>query len=39
MILLTKKYGIPEEDIMFDPLVFPCGTGDEKNYYGSGENH
>ena len=34
--LLTKKYGIPEEDIMFDPLVFPCGTGDE-NYFGSGQ--
>lgn len=34
--LLTKKYGIPEEDIMFDPLVFPCGTGD-KNYFGSGK--
>jgi 5-methyltetrahydrofolate--homocysteine methyltransferase len=28
--LLTKKYGIPEEDIYWDPLVFPCGTGDEK---------
>ena len=34
--LLTKKYGIQEEDIMFDPLVFPCGTGDE-NYFGSGQ--
>lgn len=34
--LLTKKYGIAEEDIMFDPLVFPCGTGDE-NYFGSGK--
>jgi len=29
--LLTEKYGIPEEDLIFDPLVFPCGTGDE-NY-------
>jgi 5-methyltetrahydrofolate--homocysteine methyltransferase len=28
--LLTTKYGIPEEDIYFDPLVFPCGTGDEQ---------
>src|SRR5207244_12770531 len=28
--LLTKKYGIREEDIYWDPLVFPCGTGDEK---------
>ena len=32
--LLTEKYGIPEEDIIFDPLVFPAGTGDE-NYVGS----
>lgn len=31
--LLTKKYGIPAEDIVFDPLVFPCATGDE-NYIG-----
>ena len=28
--LLTGKYGIAEEDIYFDPLVFPCGTGDEQ---------
>lgn len=28
--LLTKKYGFPAEDIYFDPLVFPCGTGDEQ---------
>ncbi|MES2857064.1 MAG: homocysteine S-methyltransferase family protein, partial [Bdellovibrionota bacterium] len=28
--LLTEKYGFPEEDIYFDPLVFPCGTGDEQ---------
>jgi 5-methyltetrahydrofolate--homocysteine methyltransferase len=26
--------GIPEEDLIFDPLVFPCATGDE-NYIGS----
>ena len=32
--LLTEKYGVPEEDIIFDPLVFPAGTGDE-NYVGS----
>ncbi|MEC9281758.1 MAG: methionine synthase [Bdellovibrionota bacterium] len=32
--LLTKKYGFPEEDIYWDPLVFPCATGDE-NYVGS----
>ncbi|MFN0168414.1 MAG: methionine synthase [Bryobacteraceae bacterium] len=31
--LLTSKYGIPEEDIIFDPLVFPCATGDA-NYIG-----
>ena len=34
--LLTEKYGIPDEDIYWDPLVFPCGTGDE-NYFGSGK--
>ena len=33
--LLTEKYGVPEEDIIFDPLVFPAGTGDQ-NYVGSG---
>ena len=32
--ILTKDWGIPEEDIMFDTLVFPAGTGDE-NYVGS----
>ncbi len=32
--LLTEKYGIPENDLIFDPLVFPAGTGDE-NYVGS----
>ena len=32
--LLTAKYGIPPQDIIFDPLVFPCGTGDQ-NYIGS----
>ncbi len=31
--LLTKKYGLAPEDIVFDPLVFPCATGDE-NYIG-----
>ena len=31
--LLTGKYGIPVEDIIIDPLVFPCATGDE-NYIG-----
>ena len=33
--LLTEKYGVPISDIIFDPLVFPVGTGDE-NYVGSG---
>src|SRR5512139_363415 len=33
--LLTRKYGVPAEDILFDALVFPVGTGD-KNYVGSG---
>lgn len=33
--LLTTKYGIEPEDIIFDPLVFPVGTGDQ-NYSGSG---
>ncbi len=28
--LLTEKYGIAGEDIIFDPLVFPVGTGDEQ---------
>ncbi len=31
--LLTGKYGVPAEDIIFDPLVFPCATGDT-NYIG-----
>ena len=33
MQLLTEKYGIPAEDIIIDPLVFPCATGDA-NYIG-----
>jgi len=32
--ILTEKYGVRPEDIIFDPLVFPAGTGD-KNYVGS----
>ena len=32
--LLTRQFGLPEEDIIFDPLVFPCGTGDAQ-YIGS----
>jgi 5-methyltetrahydrofolate--homocysteine methyltransferase len=31
--ILTTKYGIEPEDILIDPLVFPCATGDE-NYIG-----
>jgi len=31
--LLTTKYGLTPEEIIFDPLVFPCATGDE-NYIG-----
>lgn len=32
--LLVNKYGLNPEDIIFDPLVFPVGTGDEQ-YVGS----
>ncbi|MFA9455557.1 methionine synthase [Halalkalibacter sp. AB-rgal2] len=32
--LLVNKYGLQPEDIIFDPLVFPVGTGDEQ-YIGS----
>ncbi len=31
--LLTGKYRLAPEDIIIDPLVFPCATGDE-NYIG-----
>ncbi len=31
--LLTEKYGVRAEDIVFDPLVFPTATGDA-NYIG-----
>ncbi|NNE42577.1 MAG: methionine synthase, partial [Gemmatimonadetes bacterium] len=34
--LLTEKYGLAPEDIIWDPLVFPVGTGDEA-YLGSAE--
>ena len=33
--ILTENYGVAAEDIIFDALVFPVGTGD-KNYIGSG---
>lgn len=32
--LLTGRYGLQPEDLIFDPLVFPVGSGDE-NYIGS----
>jgi 5-methyltetrahydrofolate--homocysteine methyltransferase len=32
--LLTGRYGVPARDLIFDPLVFPAGTGDA-NYVGS----
>ncbi len=27
--LLTERYGVPETDIIFDPLTFPVATGDQ----------
>src|SRR5262249_367763 len=35
--LLTKKYGIDPEDIIFDPLVFACATGDDNDIVGAVE--
>jgi 5-methyltetrahydrofolate--homocysteine methyltransferase len=32
--LLVHQYGLAPEDLIFDPLVFPVGTGDEQ-YIGS----
>ncbi|MBH8598447.1 methionine synthase [Thermoactinomyces sp. CICC 10523] len=32
--LLVKRHGLRPEDLIFDPLVFPVGTGDEQ-YIGS----
>src|SRR5690554_2758319 len=32
--LLVNKYDFPPQDIIWDPLVFPCATGDQ-NYIGS----
>jgi len=34
--LLTEEFGVRPGDIIFDPLVFPCATGDQ-NYVGSAE--
>lgn len=33
--ILTEDFALPPEDIWWDALVFPCGTGDQ-NYIGSG---
>jgi 5-methyltetrahydrofolate--homocysteine methyltransferase len=35
--LMTEKYGIPETDIIFDPLVFPAASGDESYIGGAVE--
>ena len=35
--LLTTQYGIAPEDIIIDPLVFPCGTGDANYIAGAVE--
>ena len=32
--ILTEDFGMRPEDLWWDPLVFPCATGDE-NYLGS----
>ncbi len=32
--ILTEDFGVRPEDVWWDPLVFPCGTGDEA-YVGS----
>lgn len=32
--ILVNKYGLKSQDLIFDPLVFPVGTGDEQ-YIGS----
>jgi 5-methyltetrahydrofolate--homocysteine methyltransferase len=34
--ILTEAYGVPARDLIFDPLVFPVGTGDA-NYIGSAQ--
>ncbi len=32
--ILTREHGMAPEDLVIDPLVFPCATGDE-NYIGA----
>ena len=34
--ILTEDYGLPPEDIWWDTLVFPCGTGD-RDYLGAAQ--
>jgi 5-methyltetrahydrofolate--homocysteine methyltransferase len=34
--ILTERFGVPARDLIFDPLVFPVGTGDA-NYLGSAQ--
>jgi 5-methyltetrahydrofolate--homocysteine methyltransferase len=34
--LLCRTYGLPARDLIFDPLVFPVGTGD-RTYVGSAQ--
>jgi 5-methyltetrahydrofolate--homocysteine methyltransferase len=35
--ILTEDFGVPPEDLWWDALVFPCGTGDEKYIGSAGE--
>ncbi|MDF2923383.1 MAG: methionine synthase [Paenibacillaceae bacterium] len=35
--LLTQKYGLSPSDIIFDPMVFPVGTGDAQYLGSAGE--
>ena len=35
--LLVNKHGVPPEDLLFDPLVFPCATGDAAYLGSAGE--
>ena len=35
--LLTENYGVPETDIVFDPLVFPAASGDSSYIGGAVE--
>jgi len=35
--LLVHKYGLQDENLIFDPLVFPVGTGDQQYIGSAGE--